>query len=107
MCTQDLYITHARTRGPVCTKTSGLGYLHQRGVLHRDLKNENIVLDSKGHAKIVDFGCSKNMRGNVDAARESGFRYAKTMLGTPEHMAPELLEASASNSYYGKSVEYW
>ena len=43
---------------------------------------------------------------NLDT-QERDTRFAKTMLGTLEHMAPELLEARASKSTYGKSIEFW
>ena len=55
-----------------------LEYLHNLGVVYRDLKLENILVDSTGHIKIVDFGFTKKMETS------------NTMCGTSEYCAPEL-----------------
>ena len=65
---------------------SSLEYLHSVGVVYRDLKLENILVDTEGHVKIVDFGFSKKMLSSA------------TMCGTPEYLAPEILEGKS----YGK-----
>ncbi|XP_041022306.1 mitogen-activated protein kinase kinase kinase 2-like isoform X2 [Juglans microcarpa x Juglans regia] len=59
----------------------GLEYLHKNGIMHRDIKGANILVDNKGCIKLADFGASKQ-------ATVSG---AKSMKGTPYWMAPEVI----------------
>jgi len=70
-------------------------YLHQRAIIYRDLKLENLLLDKDGHIKIADFGlCKEDIQyGN----------FTKTFCGTPEYLAPEVLE----DNDYGRAVDWW
>ncbi|EEF49828.1 mitogen activated protein kinase kinase kinase 3, mapkkk3, mekk3, putative [Ricinus communis] len=63
----------------------GLEYLHNNGIMHRDIKGANILVDNKGCIKLADFGASKQV---VELATVSG---AKSMKGTPYWMAPEVI----------------
>ncbi|XP_015875145.2 mitogen-activated protein kinase kinase kinase ANP1 isoform X1 [Ziziphus jujuba] len=63
----------------------GLAYLHKNGIMHRDIKGANILVDNKGCIKLADFGASKQV---VELATISG---AKSMKGTPYWMAPEVI----------------
>ncbi|XP_057498044.1 mitogen-activated protein kinase kinase kinase NPK1-like isoform X2 [Actinidia eriantha] len=63
----------------------GLDYLHKNGIMHRDIKGANILVDNKGCIKLADFGASKQV---VELATVSG---AKSMKGTPYWMAPEVI----------------
>jgi serine/threonine protein kinase len=64
----------------------GLAEAHALGVVHRDLKPQNIIIDKGGNAKIMDFGIARSMR-------EKGITGGGIIIGTPEYMSPEQTEA--------------
>jgi serine/threonine protein kinase/tetratricopeptide (TPR) repeat protein len=64
----------------------GLAEAHGLGVVHRDLKPQNIMIDKNGNAKIMDFGIARSLR-------DKGITGAGVMIGTPEYMSPEQAEA--------------
>ena len=63
----------------------GLAEAHRLGVVHRDLKPQNIMIDKEGNARIMDFGIARTVRGK-------GITGAGVMVGTPEYMSPEQAE---------------
>ncbi|KAG2412232.1 hypothetical protein HFD88_009789 [Aspergillus terreus] len=78
---------------------SGLAYLHDRGILHRDLKADNILLDLDGTCKISDFGISKktdNIYGNDST---------NSMQGSVFWMAPEVIHSQGQG--YSAKVDIW
>ncbi len=70
---------------------NGIEFAHSRGVVHRDVKPENILLDSTGHVKVCDFGIAKWAGPQTHWQTRSG-----VALGTPRYLAPEQIEAPAT-----------
>ena len=63
----------------------GLAEAHRLGVVHRDLKSKNIMIDKEGNARIMDFGIARSLEAK-------GITDAGVMIGTPEYMSPEQVE---------------
>lgn len=75
-----------------CEIITAIDYLHQKNIVYRDLKPENLLLDKEGHLKITDFGFAKKLTDRT-----------WTLCGTPEYLAPEIIQSKGHN----KAVYWW
>ena len=82
----------------------GLEYLHDQGIVHRDIKAGNILLDSSGAVCIADFGVSSWLRDKSTGNRDHAKGQAQTFVGTPCWMAPEVMEQSGG---YNTAADVW
>jgi len=71
-----------------------LQYLHSMGIVYRDLRPENLILDTTGYLKMVDFGYAKTLKTDS---------LTWTLVGTPEYLAPEIIQSKGHN----KAVDWW
>lgn len=72
-----------------------IGFLHSKGIAHRDLKLENILVDADGYIKIIDYGLAKMLKEENDISN--------SFCGTPEYLAPEMIKGKG----HDKTVDWW
>lgn len=68
----------------------GLSEAHRLGVVHRDLKPQNVMVDEEGNARIMDFGIARSLKAK-------GITASGVMIGTPEYMSPEQVEGKEAD----------
>lgn len=93
---RERFFSNERTQFYAAEIVLALDHLHKNNCIYRDLKPENVLLDKDGHIKLADFGLSKIML-------EKNKAKAFTLCGTPDYLAPEILEDKG----YDKTVDWW
>ena len=88
--------SEARTKIYVAEILLALEELHRHDIIYRDLKPDNILLDSEGHAMLTDFGLSKEEVSDH-------FQGAKSFCGSVAYLAPEMLKRQG----HGKAVDWY
>jgi serine/threonine-protein kinase len=90
----------AREAAELLAKISrAIHYAHERGVLHRDVKPSNILIDESGEPHVMDFGLAKRLSGDASLTRTGA------ILGTPSYMSPE--QAAGSRGSVGPASDVY
>lgn len=87
--------TEARAKIYAAEILLALQELHSKDIIFRDLKTENVVLDSEGHARLTDFGLAKEGVG--------GNLAGKSFCGTTAYLAPEMIKKKG----HGKAIDWY
>src|SRR4030095_2586297 len=90
--------TPAEAARIIIAVAGAVGHAHRRGVLHRDLKPGNILLDADGAPRVADFGLAR-----LDEA-ESSLTLSRAVLGTAAYLAPEVASGGAARATIASDI---
>ncbi|KAK6950278.1 Mitogen-activated protein kinase kinae kinase mst11 [Daldinia eschscholtzii] len=82
---------------------NGLSYLHNRDIIHRDIKGANILVDNKGTIKISDFGISKKLEASNILSGANNNKHRPSLQGSVFWMAPEVVKQTS----YTRKADIW
>ncbi|KHJ75182.1 kinase domain protein [Oesophagostomum dentatum] len=88
------------TRFYAAELVEALAALHSMGYIHRDVKPDNMLISRSGHIKLADFGTCVKMNKN-------GVIKCSTAVGTPDYIAPEILQNQGKEAEFGTEVDWW
>ena len=91
---EDKYFPEEKVKFYASIIGLALDYLHKNGIIYRDIKPENILLDENGYLKLIDFGMAKILK---DGEKTNSF------CGTPEYLAPEIITGEGHN----RMADWW
>ena len=86
------YLNKDQTNFYIASMMIAIQYLHERKIIYRDIKPENIIIETNGYLKLIDFGTAKEIEDRT-----------KTIIGTPHYMAPEIILGGG----YSFQVDFW
>ncbi|KAG0242469.1 Checkpoint kinase 2 [Actinomortierella wolfii] len=94
---ENNFLDEVTARNIIKQVCSALRYLHTNGIVHRDIKSENVMLDVDNKVKLIDFGLARSLSSTAPL---------KTLCGTYAYMAPECAQGEERNSY-STPVDVW
>ena len=86
------FLNKDQTNFFIASMMVAIQYLHERKIIYRDIKPENIIVEKNGYIKLIDFGTAKEIEDRT-----------KTIIGTPHYMAPEIIMGGG----YSFQVDFW
>ena len=86
------FLNKEQTNFYIASMMIAIQYLHERKIIYRDIKPENIIIEKNGYLKLIDFGTAKEIEDRT-----------KTIIGTPHYMAPEIITGEG----YSFQVDFW
>lgn len=99
---QEKFLNQKKASFYIIQMSTALKFLHDYGIVYRDLKPENCMLDKDGYLILTDFGLAKkSSQDSNDESDESN--WCTSIIGTPEYCAPEVLKAEN----YGSMADWW
>jgi serine/threonine protein kinase len=96
---QEKFLNEQKTSFYIIQMAHALKFLHDFGIVYRDLKPENCLLDKDGYLILTDFGLAKKSSDDL----ENNKNWCNSIIGTPEYCAPEVLKGQN----YGTSADWW